>query len=60
MLEKLLIKAQANKEISKDKNPKQLAKFLFTTVYGLRVRAKANTSITDLKAISEIALSTLN
>jgi TetR/AcrR family transcriptional regulator, transcriptional repressor for nem operon len=60
MLEKLLMKAQINNEISHDKNPKQLAKFLFTTIYGLRVSAKANSSIKDLKATSEIALSTLN
>jgi TetR/AcrR family transcriptional regulator, transcriptional repressor for nem operon len=56
MLEQLIIKAQQKKQISKNKNPKQIAKFLFSTIYGLRVSAKSNTSIKDLKDISELAL----
>jgi TetR/AcrR family transcriptional regulator, transcriptional repressor for nem operon len=59
MLEKLIIKAQLKNEIALDKNPKQLAKFLFNTIYGLRVNAKTNTTNKDLNDIAAMALSVL-
>jgi TetR/AcrR family transcriptional regulator, transcriptional repressor for nem operon len=59
MLEQLIIKAQARKQISKDKNPKRLAKFLFSTIYGLRVSSKSNASIKDLQDIAASALEVL-
>jgi TetR/AcrR family transcriptional regulator, transcriptional repressor for nem operon len=60
MLEKLIAKAQLQKQIAADKNPKQISKFLFTTIYGLRVSSKSNTSIKELKDVAAMALSILN
>jgi TetR/AcrR family transcriptional regulator, transcriptional repressor for nem operon len=60
MLEKLIAKAQLQKQIAADKNPKQISKFLFTTIYGLRVSSKSNTSIKELKDVAAMALSVLN
>jgi TetR/AcrR family transcriptional regulator, transcriptional repressor for nem operon len=60
MLEKLIAKAQAKKQIAANKNPKQISKFLFTTIYGLRVSSKSNASIKELKDVAAIALSVLN
>jgi TetR/AcrR family transcriptional regulator, transcriptional repressor for nem operon len=59
MLEKLIIKAQLQKQIAKDKNAKQLARFLFSTIYGIRVSSKANVTIKELKEIVAIALGAL-
>jgi TetR/AcrR family transcriptional regulator, transcriptional repressor for nem operon len=59
MLEKLIIKAQLQKQIAKDKNAKQLARFLFNTIYGIRVSSKANVTIKELKETAAIALGTL-
>jgi TetR/AcrR family transcriptional regulator, transcriptional repressor for nem operon len=59
MLEKLIIKAQLQKQIAKDKNAKQLARFLFSTIYGIRVSSKANVTIKELKEIAAIALGAL-
>ncbi len=60
MLEKLIIKAQQDRQISKDKNAKLLSKFLFTTINGIRVSAKANSSVKELKAVADFALSQLH
>jgi TetR/AcrR family transcriptional regulator, transcriptional repressor for nem operon len=60
MLEKLIAKAQTKKQIATDKNPKQISKFLFTTIYGLRVSSKTNASIKELKDVAAMALSVLN
>jgi TetR/AcrR family transcriptional regulator, transcriptional repressor for nem operon len=60
MLEKLIAKAQFKKQISTDKNSKQISKFLFTTIYGLRVSSKSNASIKELKDVAAMALSVLN
>jgi TetR/AcrR family transcriptional regulator, transcriptional repressor for nem operon len=60
MLEKLIVKAQVKKQIAANKNPKQISKFLFTTIYGLRVSSKTNTSIKELKDVAAMALSVLN
>jgi TetR/AcrR family transcriptional regulator, transcriptional repressor for nem operon len=60
MLEKLIVKAQLKKQIAADKNPKQISKFLFTTIYGLRVSSKSNTSIKELKDVAAMALSVLH
>jgi TetR/AcrR family transcriptional regulator, transcriptional repressor for nem operon len=60
MLEKLIAKAQIKKQIASDKNPKQISKFLFTTIYGLRVSSKTNASIKELKDVAAMALSVLN
>ncbi len=60
MLEKLIAQAQIKKQIATDKNPSQIAKFLFTTIYGLRVSSKSNTSIKELKDVAAMALSVLN
>jgi TetR/AcrR family transcriptional regulator, transcriptional repressor for nem operon len=59
MLEKLIIKGQELRQINKNKNPKQMARFLFNTIYGLRVSAKANVSQKELKDIVAMALSVL-
>jgi TetR/AcrR family transcriptional regulator, transcriptional repressor for nem operon len=59
MLEQLIIKAQTQKQIAKDKNPKQIARFLFNTIYGIRVSAKSNVSTKELKETAAIALSIL-
>jgi TetR/AcrR family transcriptional regulator, transcriptional repressor for nem operon len=59
MLEKLIIKAQLQKQIAKDKNAKQLARFLFNTIYGIRVSSKANVTIKELKETAAIALGAL-
>jgi TetR/AcrR family transcriptional regulator, transcriptional repressor for nem operon len=59
MLEKLIVKAQAKKQIAANKNPKQISKFLFTTIYGLRVSSKSNASIKELKDVAAMALSLL-
>jgi TetR/AcrR family transcriptional regulator, transcriptional repressor for nem operon len=59
MLEQLIIKAQLQKQIAKDKNPKQLARFLFNTIYGIRVSAKSNVPVKELKETASIALSVL-
>lgn len=37
-----------------------MAKFLFTTIYGLRVSSKSNTSTKELKEVAAVALSVLN
>lgn len=58
-LEKLIVRAQMKKQISKNKNPKQIAKFLFNTICGIRVNAKSSASIKDLKEIAMMALSVL-
>jgi TetR/AcrR family transcriptional regulator, transcriptional repressor for nem operon len=60
MLEKLIVKAQLKKQIAVDKNPKQISKFLFTTIYGLRVSSKSNASIKELKDVAAMALSVLH
>jgi TetR/AcrR family transcriptional regulator, transcriptional repressor for nem operon len=60
MLEKLIVQAQLKKQIAANKNPKQIAKFLFTTIYGLRVSSKTNTSIKELKEVAAMALSVLH
>jgi hypothetical protein len=60
MLEKLIVKAQLKKQIAADKNPKQISKFLFSTIYGLRVSSKSNASIKELKEVAAIALSVLH
>jgi TetR/AcrR family transcriptional regulator, transcriptional repressor for nem operon len=60
MLEKLIAKAQLQKQIAANKNPKQIAKFLFTTIYGLRVSSKSNASIKELKDVAAMALGVLN
>jgi TetR/AcrR family transcriptional regulator, transcriptional repressor for nem operon len=59
-LEKLIVKAQQQKQIPAQKNAKQIAKFLFTTICGMRVNAKADTSAKELKQIGEMALSVLH
>jgi TetR/AcrR family transcriptional regulator, transcriptional repressor for nem operon len=59
MLEKLIAKAQLKKQIAANKNPKQISKFLFTTIYGLRVSSKSNASIKELKDVAAMALSVL-
>jgi TetR/AcrR family transcriptional regulator, transcriptional repressor for nem operon len=59
MLEKLIVKAQLKKQISSDRNPKQTAKFLFNTIYGLRVSSKSKTSNKELRDIATIALEIL-
>jgi TetR/AcrR family transcriptional regulator, transcriptional repressor for nem operon len=59
MLEKLIVKAQAKKQIAANKNPKQISKFLFTTIYGLRVSSKSNASIKELKDVAAMALGVL-
>jgi TetR/AcrR family transcriptional regulator, transcriptional repressor for nem operon len=58
-LEKLIIKAQQLQQIDTHKNAKQSAKFLFNTICGMRVNAKANASTKELKDIAEMALSIL-
>jgi TetR/AcrR family transcriptional regulator, transcriptional repressor for nem operon len=60
MLEKLIVKAQLKKQIAADKNPKQISKFLFSTIYGLRVSSKTNASIKELKDVAAMALSVLH
>jgi TetR/AcrR family transcriptional regulator, transcriptional repressor for nem operon len=60
MLEKLIAKAQLKKQIAANKNPKQISKFLFTTIYGLRVSSKSNASIKELKDVAAMALSVLH
>jgi TetR/AcrR family transcriptional regulator, transcriptional repressor for nem operon len=60
MLEKLIAKAQAKKQIAANKNPKQISKFLFTTIYGLRVSSKTNASIKELKDVAAMALGILH
>ncbi len=59
MLEKLITQAQLKKQIASTKNPKQIAKFLFTTIYGLRVSSKSNTSIKELKEVAAMAMEVL-
>jgi TetR/AcrR family transcriptional regulator, transcriptional repressor for nem operon len=59
MLEKLIVKAQLKKQISLGRNPKQTAKFLFNTIYGLRVSSKSKTSTKELRDIATIALEIL-
>jgi TetR/AcrR family transcriptional regulator, transcriptional repressor for nem operon len=59
MLEKLILKAQLQKQIAKNKNAKQLARFLFNTIYGIRVSSKANIAIKKLKETAAIALGAL-
>jgi TetR/AcrR family transcriptional regulator, transcriptional repressor for nem operon len=59
MLETLIVKAQLQKQVPADKKPRQLAKFLFNTIYGLRVSSKSNTSVKELKEIAAIALGVL-
>jgi hypothetical protein len=46
--------------IAANKNPKQISRFLFTTIYGLRVSSKSNASIKELKDVAAMALSVLN
>jgi TetR/AcrR family transcriptional regulator, transcriptional repressor for nem operon len=58
-LEKLISRAQQQKRVPADKNAKQIAKFLFNTICGMRVNAKANASAKELKEIAEMALSVL-
>jgi TetR/AcrR family transcriptional regulator, transcriptional repressor for nem operon len=60
MLEKLIAKGQLKKQIAANKNPKQISKFLFTTIYGLRVSSKSNASIKELKDVAAMALSVLH
>jgi hypothetical protein len=60
MLEKLLTQAQLKKQIAQDKNPKQLANFLFTIICGIRVNSKTNATTTDLKNAVVMALSVLH
>jgi TetR/AcrR family transcriptional regulator, transcriptional repressor for nem operon len=59
MLQQLIFKSQQSGKICKSKNPEVLAKFLFNTICGLRINSKSYSSIKDLRAISDTALSTL-
>jgi TetR/AcrR family transcriptional regulator, transcriptional repressor for nem operon len=59
MLENLIIKAQAQKQIATHKNAQQLAKFLFTIICGLRVNAKSKNGIKDLNDVVKVALGVL-
>jgi TetR/AcrR family transcriptional regulator, transcriptional repressor for nem operon len=59
MLEKLIEKAQLKKQISASRNPKQTAKFLFNTIYGLRVSSKTKSTSKELRDIAAMALEIL-
>ena len=52
--------AQARGEVSQDKDPDMLAKFLYNTVLGLRVRATRRPTKEELEPIVEATLSLLD
>ena len=57
---KLLVEAQEKGELSPDKKPRALARYLFNSIQGLRVTAKASADPARLKDITDITLSVLN
>ena len=56
----LISKAQEAGEIPADKNPKELANFLFSSLQGLRVTSMIETDKKAIKAIADQVLSALN
>ena len=56
----LIRQAQARGEIAREKNPEALAKFLYNTVLGLRVRATRKPTRAELEPIVEASLSLLD
>lgn len=56
----LLVAAQKKGELSPDKNPEALARYLFNSIQGLRVTAKASANRARLEDIAKITLSVLN
>lgn len=59
MLEQLIQRGQADGSITSAKSPKQLSKFLFNTICGIRVGAKSNAGIKDLQDVAATALEVL-
>jgi TetR/AcrR family transcriptional regulator, transcriptional repressor for nem operon len=59
MIEQLIIKGQHDNSIQSKKPAKQLARFLFTTICGIKVSAKANTSAKNLREVADVALEVL-
>ncbi len=60
MLESLIFKAQALKQISLKHDAQHLSKFLFTNICGLRVLAKSNNTAEQLKQVAQIGLAVLD
>ena len=59
-LEHLVVETQlADGEIDRDKDPRALARFLTSSIQGLRVMSKANPSRAKLRDVAEITLSVL-
>lgn len=56
MFNDLLLKAQKANELSADKDPRALAKYLVNLLFGLRLTAKVNQNPTDLRSIVESGL----
>lgn len=56
----LLVRAQATGDVSSDKDPRSLARFLWNTVQGLRVMAKRNARKEELDDIVNVTLSVLD
>jgi TetR/AcrR family transcriptional regulator, transcriptional repressor for nem operon len=59
MIEQLITKGQRDNSIQSKKSAKQLARFLFTTICGIKVSAKANTSAKNLREVADVALEAL-
>lgn len=56
---KALTRARADGEIDRDKDPRALARFLTSSIQGLRVMSKANPSRAKLRDVAKITLSVL-
>jgi len=55
----LIKKNQDNGKMSNQTNPEKIAQFIFNTIIGLRVNAKAGTSFEKMKNITDVALSVI-
>ena len=56
---KALVRAQADGEIGREKDPRALARFLTSSIQGLRVMSKANPDRAKLRDVAKLALSVL-
>lgn len=59
-LRELIRRGQTNGEVSRNQGPKALARFLMTTVHGLRVLARFNPDEKHLRDSARVALSILD
>jgi TetR/AcrR family transcriptional regulator, transcriptional repressor for nem operon len=59
MLQGLIQRGQKTGTINQQQSAKQLAQFLLNTIYGMRISARSNASIKELKDVVKVAMGVL-